>query len=104
VDLNIDQILSGIGWVLGYVMIPGLAFWLRNFRYMQFCSVAALILMILWFYLFYESPRWLITNGQIDRVEILLRKALKQNGKSDKNLKEQLIELSAHLQRVNFFI
>jgi hypothetical protein len=67
---------------------------------MQLCSVVVLILMMIWFYFLYESPRWQLTNGQIDRAEITIRKALKQNGKSDANLKEQLNQLTAHLHRV----
>jgi hypothetical protein len=60
--------------------------------------------MMIWFYFLYESPRWQLTNGQIDRAEITIRKALKQNGKSDKNLKEQIIQLTAHLQSVIIFL
>jgi hypothetical protein len=67
---------------------------------MQFFSVVLFTLMMIWFYFLYESPRWQLTNGQIDRAEINLRKALKQNGKSDENLKEQLFQLTAHLKRV----
>jgi hypothetical protein len=60
--------------------------------------------MMIWFSFLYESPRWQIINGQIDRAEITIRNALKQNGKSDKNLKEQMNQLKAHLQTViNFF-
>jgi ribosomal protein L16/L10AE len=59
--------------------------------------------MMMWFYFLYESPRWQLTNGQIDSAEITIRKALKQNGKSDKNLKQQLFELTTHLQRVITF-
>ncbi len=70
---------------------------------MQLCSVVVLILMMIWFYFLYESPRWQLTNGQIDKAEITIRKALKQNGKSDKNLKEQIIQLTAHLQKVIVF-
>jgi hypothetical protein len=70
---------------------------------MQLGSVAVLTLMMIWFYFLYESPRWQLTNGQIDKAEITIRKALKQNGKSDKNLKEQIIQLTAHLQRVIVF-
>jgi OCT family organic cation transporter-like MFS transporter 4/5 len=91
-----------MGWVFGYAIIPGLAFLLKNFRYMQLCSVIIMTFMMIWFYFFYESPRWQLTNGQIDRAEITIRKALKQNGKSDKNLKEQLNQLTAHLQRVKY--
>jgi len=71
---------------------------------MQLGSVAVLTLMMIWFYFLYESPRWQLTNGQIDKAEITIRKALKQNGKSDENLKEQIIQLTAHLQRVIIFL
>jgi OCT family organic cation transporter-like MFS transporter 4/5 len=91
------------GWVLGYAIVPGLAFLLKNFRYMQLCSVIIMTFMMTWFYFLYESPRWQLINGQIERAEITIRKALKQNGKSDKKLKEQLFELTAHLQRVITF-
>ncbi|CAG2179530.1 unnamed protein product [Oppiella nova] len=61
-------ILGGIGWVIGYAGIPGLAYWLQDYRYMQFASLIPL-----------TSPRWQITNGQVDRAEQTLRNALKMN-------------------------
>ncbi|CAG2173859.1 unnamed protein product [Oppiella nova] len=76
-------ILGGIGWVIGYAGIPGLAYWLQDYRYMQFASLVPLT----------------ITNGQVDRAEQTLRNALKMNGKSDDNLKTQLSELFEYLQK-----
>ena len=72
---------------------------------MQFASLIPLTVMLFWFYFLYESPRWQITNGQVDRAEQTLKNALKMNGKSDDNLKTQLSELSAYLQKVyKFFL
>ena len=93
-------VLSGIGWVVGYAIVPGLAYWLQDYRYMQLVSVIVLVLMVFWYYYMFESPRWLITNGYVDRAEHTLRKALNMNGKSDENLKHQLTELSDHLREV----
>ena len=93
-------ILGGIGWVVGYALIPLQAYYFQNFRYMQLASALAVFLMMGWFYFLYESPRWQICNGQIDRAEHTLRKAMKQNGKSDHNLKEQLSELSTYFKQV----
>ena len=56
--------------------------------------------MMFWFYFFYESPRWQLINGQTDRAEITLRNALKQNGKSDQYLKEQLTQLTNYKRKV----
>ncbi|CAG2114873.1 unnamed protein product, partial [Medioppia subpectinata] len=94
------SILGGIGWVLGYAAVPGLALWLQDYRYLLFVSLLGLGSMMVWYYFMFESPRWQITNGQTDRAEQTLRKALKINGKSDENLKQQLTELSAYLQEM----
>ena len=93
-------ILGGIGWVLGYALLPGVALWLQDFRYMQLMSFAVMILMMIWFYFLDESPRWQITNGLTEKAELTLRKALKMNGKADTGLKEQLNDLSTYLRRV----
>ena len=94
-------ILGGIGWITGYALTPALAYWLQDFRYMQFFATIPLILLMIWFYFLDESPRWQLTNGYTEKAEQTLRKALKINGKSDSGLKEQLIELSVYLRRVN---
>ena len=83
-------ILGGIGWVSGYALTPGLAYWLQDFRSMQFASAIPLILLMVWFYFLDESPRWQITNGFTQKAEQTLRKALRMSGKSDNGLKEQL--------------
>ena len=93
-------ILGGIGWVAGYVMIPGLALLLPNFRHLQLVAFASMVLMMVWFYFLDESPRWQITNGHTDRAEVTLRKALKMNGKSDADLREKLNELSLNLKKM----
>ena len=92
--------LSGAGWIIGYALVPGIAYWLQNFRYMQYLSAVPMILMMCWYYFLDESPRWQITNGQTDRAEVTLRKALKMNGKSDLGLKGKLNELSLNLKKV----
>ena len=94
------MVLGGIGWVLGYALIPGLAYWLQNFRYMQFVSAIPIVLMMCWFYFLDESPRWQVINGHIDRAEVTLRKALKMNGKDDTDLKENLSHWSSYLKKV----
>ncbi|CAG2162928.1 unnamed protein product [Oppiella nova] len=93
-------VLTDIGWVLGYAAIPGLAYWLRDYRYMQLTSLIATIFLLLWYYLLCESPRWLLSTGRIGRAEHILRKALKTNGLSDENLGDQLKGLSEYLQNV----
>ncbi|XP_054165993.1 organic cation transporter protein-like [Oppia nitens] len=94
------SILLGLGWVVGYVLVPVYAYWLQDFRLMNFGAVVWTTLLIVWWYFIDESPRWLITSGQLDKAETTMRKILKLNGKSDEHLKQQLIELSQHLDKL----
>ncbi|CAG2168371.1 unnamed protein product [Oppiella nova] len=91
-------ILTGVGWVLGYVLLPGFAYWLQDFRYMQFMSAIPMIIMLIWFYYLYESPRWQLANGRVDEAEITIRKALQMNGKSTDNLTEKIAQLAKNIQ------
>ena len=94
-------LLASIGWVLGYILLPGFAYWLHDFRYLQLMSAIPLILMLSWFYFLYESPRWQITNGKVDSAEHTIRKALKKNGKPSHDLKENMKQLIEKLQKTN---
>ena len=97
-------ILGRIFWAFGYVFVPLLAYWLQDFRTMNFFSIIPIVLMMVWFYFLDESPRWQITNNKVEDAERTLRKALKMRGKSDDGLKEQLTELSTYLKKVRFLI
>ena len=95
------MLLRGTGWVVGYALTSGLAYWAQDFRYMQLVSGALLIPMCIWFYFLDESPRWQITSGLTEKAEQTLRKALQRNGKQETNLKEQISSMSEYLRKVN---
>ena len=90
--------LSGIGWVVGNILLPGFAFWLQDFRYLQLFSALQLILMLIWFWFLYESPRWQLINGKTKEAEQTIRKALVMNGKSAHNLMNDMKKLTENLQ------
>ncbi|XP_054165996.1 organic cation transporter protein-like, partial [Oppia nitens] len=92
------SLLGGVGWLLGYASIPGLAYWLQDYKYLQLISLVPLSTMFIWFYWFYESPRWQITVGQLDKAEVTLKNALKLNGKSDVNLKQKIKKIKIKTQ------
>jgi hypothetical protein len=95
-------LIVGLGWIFGYSVLPGVAIWLRSFRYMQLfsSSILVIILILYIFFIGYESPRWQITNGYYNQAETTIRNALKLNGKSDENLKENMIKLRKHIEQV----
>lgn len=90
-----------MGWIAGYAILPAYAYWLRDYKLMQLWSLIWMTFLLIWFYFMDESPRWLITNGQTDKAEVILAKILKINGLSGYKLKEDLTVLSKHLQGVN---
>lgn len=94
------SILGDSGWVIGYVALPGIAYWLRHFRYIQLFITILIIPVFICFYFMFESPRWQLINGHLDEAEKTLRKALKQNGKSDEGLREKLVQFKILLEKV----
>ena len=91
--------LTGTGWVFGYVIIPALGYWLQDYRYLHVASLISMLILLVWLYFLDESPRWQLCNGQIDKAEKTLRKALRMNGMSDEGLEDQMKHLIAHLER-----
>ena len=92
--------IAGFGWVFGYVVIPGMAYWLKDFQLMNIYAIVPIILSLVWFYFIPESPRWLITNGRLDYAEQTLKNILKRNQMSDENFDQKFLELKTHLLRV----
>ena len=72
-----------MGWIVGYVLLPLLAYLVPDYKLMHWFSVGLFTAMLIWFYFLWESPRWLITNGQLDRAREVLRHATKLNKLND---------------------
>lgn len=53
---------------LGNAVMAGLAYWLRDWRKLEFALAALSSLFILYWFWVPESPRWLIATGQTDEV------------------------------------
>lgn len=92
-----------MGWIVGYALLPAYAYWLQDYKKMQLGVMATLLLLFVWFYFVDESVRWQIVTGKIDKAEVTLKRALKMNGRSDENLKEDLNDLSDYLKKVSPF-
>ncbi|KAJ6223545.1 hypothetical protein RDWZM_002090 [Blomia tropicalis] len=90
-----DSILStSFGWVIGYLLLPLVAFLLQNYRYLQMVpTISISIMCLLWLPYLPESPRWLITNGRNDQARDLVRRASKRNGKLDQNFEKKFDQL-----------
>jgi hypothetical protein len=70
--------LSEISFVSGYFLLPIIAYYVREWRHLQLVTSVPWLLVITYYWLIPESPRWLITVGRKEEaVKILTHVAKK---------------------------
>jgi len=70
------------GWIAGYIALPACAWLLHDYQYLQAIPTSiALIFMCTWLLTIPESPRWQLTNNQIEKARLTVAKAAKMNGR-----------------------
>lgn len=69
----------GIGYTIPLLLLPLLAYHIRDWSYLQLTTgLSGLLMMPFWFYL-QESPRWLLTKDRIESAERSLVRILRIN-------------------------
>lgn len=64
--------LSEVAFVLGYFTLPIIAYFVREWRYLQLATSVPWLLTLSFYWLIPESPRWLITTGRKqEAIELL---------------------------------
>ena len=81
---NIQQRASIIGyacicWSLGQCIVPLIAFLLPNWKILKVISMVPFVLILFTWWIFPESPRWLISKGRTTEASEILRKVAKIN-------------------------
>ncbi|KAM4726287.1 uncharacterized protein FYW61_012152 [Anableps anableps] len=66
-------------FAVGYMLLPLLAFFVRDWRLLQVGFILTDFLCLPLFWFIPESPRWLISQGRIEEAEIIIRNAAKIN-------------------------
>ncbi|XP_068246342.1 organic cation/carnitine transporter 2-like isoform X2 [Palaemon carinicauda] len=72
-------VLFCVPWSLGYMALPGIAYLIRDWRYLQVALTMPSVFMISYFWLLPESPRWLVLKGRHEEALKILKSAAKMN-------------------------
>lgn len=73
------SVLYQIPFNLGHLTLAGFAYFIRDWHYLQFALSIPSIVLISYYWLVPESPRWLFTVGRIEESAAILEKAAKMN-------------------------
>ncbi|CAG5132593.1 unnamed protein product, partial [Candidula unifasciata] len=73
-------ILVNIFWSLGVMFLGGIAYFIRDWNYLQMALSFPSLLLFTYWWLIPESPRWLLARGRDEEAEIIIRHAARVNG------------------------
>lgn len=69
----------GIGYTIPLLLLPLLAYYIRDWGYLQLATGLSALMMVPFWFILQESPRWLLTKGRIERAEQSLVHILRIN-------------------------
>lgn len=67
------------GWAFGLLLLPGMTFLIRDWVYQQLASTLVAAILLSYWCLMPESPRWLMTQGKYETAEKIMIQAAKRN-------------------------
>ncbi|KAK7078509.1 hypothetical protein SK128_022825 [Halocaridina rubra] len=68
-------------WALSYMVLPGIAYLIRTWQWLQVAFSVPALFLAAYFWILPESPRWLILNGRHQEALKILKKAAEMNNK-----------------------
>ena len=71
--------VSIVGWNIGSLLMTLLAFWLRSWWKLQLSFAIGSLLLVFYYFLVPESPRWLLENGKSKEAKKVLLAIAKIN-------------------------
>lgn len=84
------SILYQIPFNLGHLTLPLFSYFLRDWRYFQFAISIPSVVLISYYWLVPESPRWLFTVGRTDEAVAILTKAARTNDLPTDTIKDDI--------------
>ncbi|GBM57804.1 Organic cation transporter protein [Araneus ventricosus] len=95
---------SHFGWDLGYLVLPGLAWLLRDWFKIQIVITLPCVLLLSSWWLLPESPRWLLAHGKTDEALKTLTKAAKRNGMYSEDTEVKLKAIISKATKLNLMV
>uniref|UniRef100_A0A8D2J4I0 Major facilitator superfamily (MFS) profile domain-containing protein n=1 Tax=Varanus komodoensis TaxID=61221 RepID=A0A8D2J4I0_VARKO len=93
------------GTVVGYcatfgqILLPGLAYALPDWRWLQFAASIPFFVFFMYSWWFAESARWLVLSGKIEQAVEVLKKVAQINGKKEEGEKLSTEVLKSNMQK-----
>ncbi|XP_050996239.1 solute carrier family 22 member 13 [Acomys russatus] len=69
------MVLAQSNFALGLMVLAGLAYGVRNWRLLQIIGTTPVFLLVFYFWVLPESPRWLLSQGRTEEAKQLVQKA-----------------------------
>ncbi|XP_037789627.1 organic cation transporter protein-like [Penaeus monodon] len=69
-------------WALGYMVVPGIAYLIRDWKPLQAALTTPALVLVVFYFLLPESPRWLILKGRHKEALEVLHRAARLNGRT----------------------
>ncbi|XP_076253252.1 organic cation transporter protein-like isoform X2 [Rhynchophorus ferrugineus] len=85
-------ILYQIPFNLGHLLLPVISYFLRDWRYFQAAISLPSIILVFYYWVLPESPRWLLAGGKKEQAIDVLETAAKHNGLPTKNIRADVDE------------
>ncbi|CAL8365563.1 unnamed protein product [Lota lota] len=80
---TVRTVFSTVGSCLffgvGYMLIPLMAYYIRDWRMLILTFNTPTVLYVLFWWFIPESPRWLLSQGRVEEAEYIIRQAAKKN-------------------------
>lgn len=89
------SVLYQIPFNLGHLTLPLFAYYIRDWHRLQFALSIPSVVLISYYWLVPESPRWLFTVNQVDKSIKVLEKAAKCNKLPTENIRKDLETIQA---------
>lgn len=83
--------LYQIPFNLGHLTLPCFAYFIRDWHYLQLALSLPSVILISYYWLIPESPRWLFAVGRIDEASAVLEKSARMNKLPTEDIHQNLI-------------